>query len=87
MSVQTICLSIGVGTACTMFAPGVVLEALVITAAIVIGLTAYAFWASRRGKDFTFLGPILISSTPLTHRVMPEAADVMMCQQAKMHLV
>ena len=66
MSVQTICLSIGVGTACTMFAPGVVLEALVITAAIVIGLTAYAFWASRRGQDFTFMGPILISSAPFT---------------------
>lgn len=45
-----------------MFAPHIVLEALAITAAIVLGLTAYAFHASRKGKDFTFMGPILISS-------------------------
>ncbi len=59
---QTASLSIGVGTACTAAAPEVILEALVITAAIVIGLTAYAFHASRKGVEFSFMGPILISS-------------------------
>lgn len=60
--VQTLLLSVGVGTACTAFAPHVIVEALALTAAIVVGLTAYAFHASRKGKDFTFLGPILFSS-------------------------
>ena len=60
---QTFSLSIGVGTACTVFAPEIILEALIITAGIVLALTAYAFHASRKGKDFTFLGPILLTST------------------------
>lgn len=62
LNLQTASLSIGVGTACTAAAPQIILEALVITAAIVVGLTAYAFHASRKGVEFSFMGPILISS-------------------------
>lgn len=64
-ALQTASLSIGVGTACTAAAPEVILEALVITAAIVMGLTVYAFHAARKGIEFSFLGPILISSKTL----------------------
>jgi FtsH-binding integral membrane protein len=62
LAAWTACLSIGVGTACTAAAPSIVLEALVITAAIVIGLTVYAFRAARKGQDFTFMGPTLLAS-------------------------
>jgi FtsH-binding integral membrane protein len=62
LAAWTACLSIGVGTACTAAAPGIILEALVITSAIVTGLTVYAFRAARKGQDFTFMGPMLISS-------------------------
>lgn len=27
-----------------------------------IGLTLYTFWAARRGKDFSFLGPFLFAA-------------------------
>ena len=50
---QTLCLSVTVGAACSMYAPAVVLEAVALTAAIVSSLTAYSFWATRKGKDFT----------------------------------
>lgn len=38
------------------------LEALILTAAVVLSLTAYTHWAARRGHDFSFLGPILFTS-------------------------
>lgn len=62
---QTLFLSVGVGSACSMFPIHIVLEALAITAAIVVGLTVYAFHAARKGVDFTFMGPILMSSKAL----------------------
>lgn len=40
----------------------IVLEALVLTSAVVSALTGYTFWASKKGKDFSFLGPILFTS-------------------------
>nr|CAB3465294.1 unnamed protein product [Digitaria exilis] len=40
----------------------IVLEALVLTAGVVASLTAYAFWASKKGKEFGYLGPILSSA-------------------------
>ena len=52
-ALQTFCLSVSVGTACSVFAPEIVLEAVVLTAAIVGGLAAYSFHATRKGKDFT----------------------------------
>jgi hypothetical protein len=29
---------------------------------VVISLTAYTFWAAKRGHDFNFLGPFLFSA-------------------------
>ncbi|KAJ0092290.1 hypothetical protein Patl1_25487 [Pistacia atlantica] len=40
----------------------IVLEALILTSAVVCSLTGYTFWASKKGKDFSFLGPILFTS-------------------------
>lgn len=40
----------------------IVLEALILTLAVVSSLTAYTFWAAKKGKDFSFLGPILFTS-------------------------
>lgn len=40
----------------------IVLEALILTSAVVLSLTGYTFWASKRGQDFSFLGPILFAS-------------------------
>jgi FtsH-binding integral membrane protein len=41
---------------------GIVLEALLLTAIVVVSLTAYTYWAAKNGHDFSFLGPILFTS-------------------------
>ena len=38
------------------------LEALILTAVVVLSLTAYTHWAARKGHDFSFLGPMLFTS-------------------------
>ena len=40
----------------------VILEAAILTMVVVFSLTAYTFWAVKRGKDFSFLGPFLFAS-------------------------
>jgi FtsH-binding integral membrane protein len=54
--------SVTVGLACTFYAPIIVIQAVFITAAVVGGLTMYTFAATRRGEEFTWLGPILFSA-------------------------
>lgn len=51
-AVQTFSLSLMVGVTCTFYSGALVLEALVLTAAVVFGLTAYTFYAVKRGADF-----------------------------------
>ena len=51
--------SISVGLTCTFYAPVLVIQAVVITAGVVAALTAYTFWATRRGIEFTWMGPLL----------------------------
>lgn len=38
-----------------------VLQALFLTSVVVSALTGYTFWASKKGKDFNYLGPLLFS--------------------------
>ena len=45
-----------------MCAGKVIWEAGIFTIVVVLSLTAYTFWAARRGKDFSFLGPFLFAS-------------------------
>lgn len=63
--VQTVAISVGVGTACTLYEPLVVLEALALTASITISLTLYTFWAARKGLTFQKWGPMLFTCAPL----------------------
>ncbi|XP_057544527.1 BI1-like protein [Amaranthus tricolor] len=58
----TLCLSLTVGVACANTDGKIVLQALVLTAAVVCSLTGYTFWAAKKGKDFSFLGPVLFAS-------------------------
>ncbi|KAL8148873.1 hypothetical protein AgCh_006031 [Apium graveolens] len=46
----------------TPFVGKVILEAVILTAVVVVSLTLYTFWAVRRGQDFNFLGPFLFAS-------------------------
>lgn len=39
----------------------IILEAATATVAVVVTLTAYTFWAARRGEDFGFLAPFLLT--------------------------
>ncbi|KAF3612556.1 hypothetical protein FXO37_36717 [Capsicum annuum] len=45
-----------------VFVGKVILEAVILTTAVVISLTAYTFWAAKRGQDFNFLGPFLFGA-------------------------
>jgi FtsH-binding integral membrane protein len=47
---------------CAFTSGKVILEAAILTTAVVFSLTAYTFWAARRGQDFSFLGPFLFAS-------------------------
>ncbi|KAI3469490.1 hypothetical protein Pfo_026153 [Paulownia fortunei] len=58
----TASLSLTVGVSCANTEGRIVLEALILTSAVVSALTGYTFWASKKGKDFSFLGPILFTS-------------------------
>lgn len=61
LAVFTLFMSVSVGAACSAYAPFIVLEAVVLTAAIVGALTAYSFHASKKGVDFSFMGPLLFA--------------------------
>ncbi|KAL5209783.1 hypothetical protein ABZP36_005406 [Zizania latifolia] len=58
----TVAISIAVGMTCAFTSGKVILEAAIITAVVVISLTAYTFWAAKRGHDFNFLGPFMFSA-------------------------
>jgi hypothetical protein len=58
-----------------------VLEALILTAGVVASLTAYAFWAAKKGKEFGYLGPILFSG--LTILVLTSFIQVMTMVNSK----
>lgn len=47
---------------CSMLTGKVVLQAAILTAVAVIGLTIFTFWAAHRGHDFTFMYPFLAAS-------------------------
>ncbi|POO02318.1 Bax inhibitor 1-related [Trema orientale] len=57
----TVTLSLTVGVSCANTDGRIVLEALILTSAVVSSLTGYTFWASKKGKDFSYLGPILFT--------------------------
>lgn len=48
-------------SSCLIVTGKVVLQAAVLTASVVVGLTLYTFWAARRGHDFAILYPFLFA--------------------------
>ncbi|KAF7025974.1 hypothetical protein CFC21_038117 [Triticum aestivum] len=62
LGVFTVAISFSVGLTCAFTSGKVILEAGILTIVVVLSLTAYTFWAARRGKDFSFLGPFLFAS-------------------------
>ncbi|CAL9076964.1 unnamed protein product [Musa acuminata var. zebrina] len=58
----TVSFSFAVGMSCAFTDGKVILEAAILTAVVVVSLTLYTFWASRRGHDFNFLGPFLFAA-------------------------
>lgn len=58
----TASISLTVGVSCANTEGAIVLEALILTSAVVTALTGYTFWAAKKGKDFSYLGPILFTS-------------------------
>lgn len=58
----TVTLAFPVGLTCAFTSGKVILEAIILTAVVVISLTLYTFWAARRGQDFNFLGPFLFGA-------------------------
>ncbi|KAK9841631.1 hypothetical protein WJX74_009040 [Apatococcus lobatus] len=59
LALWTMSISTSVGMACSFYQPLILLEAVGLTASIVAGLTAYTFYASRKGHEFGFMGPTL----------------------------
>ncbi|KAM0840688.1 hypothetical protein ACQ4PT_041330 [Festuca glaucescens] len=62
LAIFTVAISFAVGMTCAFTSGKVILEAAILTTAVVFSLTAYTFWAARRGQDFSFLGPFLFAS-------------------------
>ncbi|KAG0487293.1 hypothetical protein HPP92_009388 [Vanilla planifolia] len=62
LALFTVSISFAVGLSCAFTKGEVILESAILTAVVVVSLTLYTFWAARRGHDFSFLGPILLSS-------------------------
>lgn len=58
----TISLAFMVGLSCAFANGKVVLEAVILTAVVVVSLTLYTFLAAKRGYDFNFLGPFLFGA-------------------------
>lgn len=62
LALFTVSLAFVVGLTCAFTSGKVILESVILTAAVVISLTLYTFWAARRGHDFNFLGPFLFGA-------------------------
>lgn len=62
LGIFTISLAFAVGLTCAFTSGKVILEAVILTAVVVLSLTYYTFWAARRGQDFNFLGPFLFGA-------------------------
>ncbi|KAL7587523.1 protein LIFEGUARD 2 [Lactuca sativa] len=62
LGIFTIALAFGIGLSCAFTSGKVILEAVILTAVVVVSLTLFTFWAAKRGSDFNFLGPFLFGA-------------------------
>ncbi|KAL1825967.1 hypothetical protein DCAR_0314166 [Daucus carota subsp. sativus] len=62
LGVFTVAIAGAIGLTCAYTSGKVILEAVILTAVVVVSLTLYTFWAAKRGYDFNFLGPFLFGA-------------------------
>ncbi|XP_010556773.1 PREDICTED: BI1-like protein [Tarenaya hassleriana] len=62
LGIFTLALAFAVGLTCAFTSGKIILESVILTTAVVLALTFYTFWASKKGYDFNFLGPFLFAS-------------------------
>ncbi|CAL1389829.1 unnamed protein product [Linum trigynum] len=62
LGIFTIAIAFAVGLTCAFTSGKVILEAVILTTTMVVGLTLFTFWAAKRGHDFNFLGPFLFGA-------------------------
>ncbi|KAF9605053.1 hypothetical protein IFM89_013723 [Coptis chinensis] len=62
LALFTVAISFVVGLSCAFTKGKIILEAAILTTVVAISLTLYTFWAAKKGRDFSFLGPILFCS-------------------------
>lgn len=62
LGIFTLAIACTTGLTCAFTSGKVILESVILTAAVVVSLTLYTFWAAKRGHDFNFLGPFLFGS-------------------------
>ncbi|TVU25037.1 hypothetical protein EJB05_27513 [Eragrostis curvula] len=62
LGVFTLCCSLSIAVAASTTVGIVVLQAAILTAAAVVGLTLFTFRAAKKGYDFTFMFPFLFTS-------------------------
>ncbi|KAG6469419.1 protein LIFEGUARD 1-like [Zingiber officinale] len=65
LAIYTLSISLCIGVTSATVAGRAMLQAVSVTAAIVIALTLYTFWAARKGLDFSFLDPFLFACLPV----------------------
>uniref|UniRef100_A0A804P0T1 BI1-like protein n=1 Tax=Zea mays TaxID=4577 RepID=A0A804P0T1_MAIZE len=61
LAVFTLCCSLSIAVSASTTLGTVVLQATILTAAAVLGLTLFTFWGVKRGYDFTFTFPFLFA--------------------------
>ncbi|XP_044985337.1 protein LIFEGUARD 2-like [Hordeum vulgare subsp. vulgare] len=62
LGIFTVCISLSIGLGCLTKRGPIIFEAAGMTLVVVVSLTAYTFWAAKRGHDFEFLGPFLFAA-------------------------
>ncbi|PWA96728.1 bax inhibitor-1 family protein [Artemisia annua] len=62
LAIFTASLAFAIGLTCAFTSGKVILEAVILTAVVVVSLTLFTFWAAKRGYDFNFLGPFLFGA-------------------------
>merc|ERR1712032_1204499 len=62
LGVWTMCLALTTSIIACNYSGAIVLEALVMTAAVTCGLTLYTFVGVKKGQDFGYLGPMLFAA-------------------------
>lgn len=62
LALYTFCISLSVAVVSSTVAGTVVIQATILTAVAVVGLTLFTFWAANRGYDFIFMLPFVFTS-------------------------